>query len=346
MPLAVYLEPLPDELLSSWIIRTCHANATSLYSLLWHFKLNNHAQIDLDQTQDTPLLNWVAETLKHPEGFKGVRAMSLTPIHDLEVLFPHKSWIKGIDRRAFKWRSFRYCPQCLITDPEPYFRRHWRLEWHEICPQHHVKMPNGCQECGAPIILHRIPWKKNHLAHCQSCSQDFRHSFSSQIQISLPQLDAIAGLYSLISDNNTESYAAVHFLEAFIEQGQRLRGVEEPINALKSIGINIDLNLAKTFPSFFLATSAYQLWSQKRDLLDDFIFQHQGWFNLAARDYSCPDVLKTFHRTKFRYHELNQSIIDKATQELTSEGVEPTSARIARKIGCHINRVRRLRNPY
>jgi len=340
--LAVYVRPLHEELLSSWMIRTCHANATSLYSLLWHFKWNNQAQTDIDQTQNTNFLRWLATTLNHPEGFSGVEAMSLRPIHELATLFPHKSWIRGIDRRAFKWRSFRFCPQCFQSDKSPYFRRLWRLEWHEVCPIHNITMPNGCLKCGAPVILHRVPWHKAHLAHCHKCGVDFRKMIPTTIDISNEVSDDITGLYALVSNNDKESYAAVHFLEAFIEQGLRFKGLKEPIQALRSIGINTDH--AKTCPALFIATSAYQLWFKKRELLDDFIFSHQGWFNLAVRDYSCPDILKSFHRVGFRVHELNESIINQAANEILRSGWEPTPSRIARKIGCHVSRVQKKLN--
>jgi len=170
-------------------------------------------------------------------------------------------------------------------------------------------------------------------------------SFSSlPITVESDMNDAIYGLYNLISKNLQKDYAAVHFLEAVLEQGIRLHGEKAATQALSGIGIKVDIAYATQFPSLFLASSAYLLWFQKKELLDNFILEHQGWFNLAARDYSCPEILKPFHRVKFRYHELNQSIIDQIVTEIETEGWEPTQARIARKIGCHVNRIKKALN--
>jgi len=338
LSLAVVIAPLKGELLSSWVLRSCHANATSLYSLLWHHNLSNHSQIDIDQARSN-FYNWLAVTLNHPEGKSGVEVMSLHPIHQLAELFPKRSWVRGIDRRAIKWRSFRFCPVCLQEDKQPYFRRFWRLEWHEFCPIHYVTMHNGCLNCGKPVILHKVSWEKAHLAHCFNCGLSYSSLSSSPITINSDMNAAIHGLYNLISKNLQQDYAAVHFLEAFLEQGRRLDGVKVPCQALNSIGIKINIEYATRFPALFLATSAYLLWFQNKELLDDFILEHQGWFNLAARDYSCPEILKPFHRVGFRVHELNESIIKQVAKEIHESGWEPTPARIARKIGCHVSRI-------
>ena len=338
MRLAVYTKPLPDELLSSWVIRSCHANATSLYSLLWHDNLSKQTQRDIDQAQHT-FFKWLANTLHHPEGSSGVEAMSLKPIHKLAALFPHKSWVRGIDRRAFKWRSFRFCPICLQEDKHPYFRRMWRLEWHEVCPIHYVAMHNGCSSCGKPIVLHKVSWEKAHLAHCFNCGLSYASSSQDSFTVNNNIGDTISGLYNLISNNSQTDYAAVHFLEAVLEQGIRLHSEKTAIQALNDIGIKVDIEYATQFPSLFLATSAYLLWFQNREYLDEFILKHQGWFNLAARDYSCPEILKPFHRVRFKVHELNEDIINQAANEIRLSGWEPTPSRIARKIGCHISRI-------
>lgn len=342
MPLAVYVHPLKEELLSSWVMRTCHANATSLYSLLWHFKLNNQAQVDIDQTQSPEFLRWLATTLNHPDGFTGAKAMSLLPIQEITTLFPHKSWIRGIDRRAFKWRSFRFCPQCLQEAPQPYFKRLWRVEWYEVCPKHHLAMYNGCPRCSKPIVLHRISWEKPHVAHCYNCKSDLSSFPPQTVPINTNTHAAIEGLCALISNRSQEDYAAIHFLEALLEQGRRLKGVSSPIESLKNVGINNSAEYAENFPASFLATAAYELWHLDGDSLNKFILENQGWFNLAARDYSCPNVFKHFHRVWFKAHELNEDTMNQIAKEIRDAGVEATPGRIARKIGCNIRRVEKF----
>ena len=339
MALAVHIDPLQDELLSSWVMRSCHANATSFYSLLWHYGFNSFAQIDIDQSNNSLLLQWIADIFEHPYGLNGTVRMGLLPIHDLEKEFPHKSWLKGIDRRAYKWRSFLFCPLCLQQDDFKYFRRHWRLEWHEVCPIHKTLMPNGCTKCGAPIILHRIKWESSHLAHCYSCRIDFTSIQSTPVTISDLDLSAIKGLYRLIMMQNPTDYSAVHFLEAVIEQGVRSKGMDAALNSLTEVGLTCSKRLAAGHPSLFLAISAYQLWFKNRGSLNDYILTNQGWFNLAARDYGCPDIMKPFHHPHFKEHEINEKIIRRAIEELMDKGIEPNSSNICRIIGCHVNRV-------
>ncbi len=344
MTLAVHLAPLPDELLSSWVHRTCHANATSLYSLLWHHGLKCYAQVDLDQCKNRKLLLWLARELKHPEGICGVRDMSLLPVLEMEKGFPHRSWIRGIDRRAFKWRSFRYCPVCLSEDEQPCFRRYWRLDWYEICHHHQVQMFNACTSCEAPLILHRVRWHKSHLARCYSCDADLRYAPNRVVALDQSSMKAIDDLFFLMDHRDKRKYAAIHFLEAFLDQWRRVQGVDEPVEALETIGVHIDVGFAYSSPAMFLATAAHELWQLDKKLLGKFISNHRRWFNLAVRDFQCPAVMHPYYKSLKWSYDLNAEIINQAANEISKTGREPTPARIARKIGCHVSRVENFLN--
>lgn len=56
----------------------------------------------------------------------------------------------------------RCCPGCLVTDPVPYVRLHWRGAWMASCPQH--------KEALVPVIedpwrsRRLIPWEQQHTA--------------------------------------------------------------------------------------------------------------------------------------------------------------------------------------
>lgn len=339
MTLAVCLPPLPGELLSSWVMRNCHANASSLYSLLWHHGLNNYAQVDIDQCTNRKLLELFAKDFNHPDGLPGVENQGLIPIIKMSRLFPHRSWIKGIDRRATTRRAFQYCPLCLRADDIPYFRMHWRLEWHEICPKHMVAMPNLCRNCTKPVILHRVKWESLHLANCYNCGFDLSTTHLTHVDLSSSQLSAILILYSVIESRNERKYEKIHFLEAMLEQWRRYSGLEKLLSALNDVGIEVGMAYAKAFPAMFLATTAIEVYSKGDDWVSTFINHNQRWFNLVVRDFQCPASMKKhFRQIKWAY-ELNDTVIQSAIASVQNSGNEPTPARIARSIGCHVSRI-------
>ncbi|WP_157819327.1 TniQ family protein [Mariprofundus aestuarium] len=337
--MAVHLAPLPDELLSSWVHRTCHANATSLYSLLWHHGLKCHAQVDLDQCKNRKLLLWLARELKHPEGVRGVRDMSLLPVLEIEKGFPHRSWIRGIDRRAFKWRAFRYCPVCLSEDERPYFRQHWRLDWYEVCHHHQMQMFNACPFCGHPLILHRVRWHRPHLAHCYSCYADLRNTPNMAAILDLSSMKAIEGLILIINHHDKKTYAAVHFVEAFLDQWIRLEGIDSFAAEMDKFGYTLNDDAYKRLPLLMRAVTAYRLWHEKRKLLKSLSTANQNYFNLAVRSFGCPKPMEPFFKALHHPIEINKGIILCAIQEIEATGREATVKRISKKLGCSPGRI-------
>jgi len=56
----------------------------------------------------------------------------------------------------------------------------------------------------------------------------------------------------------------------------------------------------------------------------------------------CPEVMRTFYQPIKWAYELNEEIIKQAAREVRDSGREPTAARIAQKIGCHVSRISKL----
>ncbi len=342
MSLAVRLAPLPDELLSSWVFRTCHANATSFYSLLWHHGLNKYAQVDLDQSKNTKLTHWIGNELMHPEGMDGIYNMSLLPILDIEEKFPKRSWIRGIDRRASKWRAFRYCPACLSEDERPYFRRYWRFDWYEICYIHKIRMHLLCGKCDAPLILHRVRWQRPHLAHCHSCSADLRLEKVQSVSANETVLEAVAGIFSMLNAQDKETYAAVHFLEAFVDRWISLEGRNSFVRKTNQYGFQFNADAFRESPLLSRTVAAYHLWHDQSEDLKVLISDNQKYFNLVVRDFGRPDIMAPFHQVLRQEVDLTEELIRETAMQIAATGRKPTVKRISKRLLCSSKKLQRF----
>ena len=94
----------------------------------------------------------------------------------LRWILPVRSY--GMRRRAF---GQQFCPACLAHDPQPYFRKQWRVALFTYCPVHHIELHDACPACGAPVILFRGDFGRElrdaRAMHvCHACGYDFREA--------------------------------------------------------------------------------------------------------------------------------------------------------------------------
>lgn len=165
-------KPKPLESLSSWIIRSAAAHGQRLHSFctdhwrgeqLWNRDLDHHAPavvlhslaigtgIGLDRARQTTFAS-----------FEGVLHEGPDPIAAMGFVRP-----LGVYHRTRKAYGQQVCPECLATDPEPYFRLTWRLMLFPLCTRHAKILLDRCSNCAAPVIPHR-----GHLTYCHMCSAD------------------------------------------------------------------------------------------------------------------------------------------------------------------------------
>jgi len=87
-------------------------------------------------------------------------------------------WVQALGARNRLYRGgIQFCPQCLLSDQNPYYRRHWRYSWVTCCLVHSTMMVDSCSECGRPIEPHRlIAFNADSLAQCASCGSNFLKS--------------------------------------------------------------------------------------------------------------------------------------------------------------------------
>jgi len=153
--------PLPDELLSSWIVRVAQANAIKLQTLCWQLFGNGRSPWNRDIDRSAP--PWLLRTLCKHTGRSYWDAFHTTLVTYRGRIYPRRRlsgqlyWIlpvkaQGMRRMAF---SQQFCPACLAEDTVPYFRKQWRLALFTYCQKHQIELHDECPGCHAPIAIHR-----------------------------------------------------------------------------------------------------------------------------------------------------------------------------------------------
>ncbi len=175
----LHLKPYPNELLASWVVRLSRAYGMGASrfgarigcaSAFWHHDIDkglddNLLQALIDHTA-TPPARVFATTVAGYRGF---------PIEELYAQ-RRAAWLLSIGlrgrRRHRAW--LQYCPHCLQGDIDPYFRRHWRLAFVTLCPQHECQLLDRCIACAAPCHIHQVPNDADTMTRCYVCQFDAR----------------------------------------------------------------------------------------------------------------------------------------------------------------------------
>lgn len=177
---------LKEELLSSWIVRTAHANRLKLQTFT-SLSFGREAALwnrDVDRSASDELLGILS---RHTgSSIDEIRAGTLASYDG--ILFERHNangntrWILplGIYHRTRKRFGVQFCPLCLFSDPVPYFRRQWRLAFTTVCDRHGTMMHDRCPACGSPVIYFRndlgkrTGYRIGDLVSCWKCGSDLR----------------------------------------------------------------------------------------------------------------------------------------------------------------------------
>jgi len=213
----IHLKPLPDELLSSWIIRLAHAH---------HYKVQTFSKLvfgcdenlwnrDIDRCKNE-------EILVRLERITGARHEEVveTTFNAYEGLIYEgvstggiSQWLMplGIHGRTRTLPGLCYCPVCLSLDSHPYFRKEWRLAYKTICTKHHVYLIEECPKCHEVIIPHRSDVKlrgiypiENQSVYCWKCGYNLMQS-----PIELCHNEELLSIDSMIENGLCEGYVYV-----------------------------------------------------------------------------------------------------------------------------------------
>jgi hypothetical protein len=96
--------------------------------------------------------------------------------------------------------SLRYCPECLASDPVPYFRRQWQMGFLLVCPLHGVRLRAACHRCREPLTPELLGLEAASVGCCSHCKADLReHSIAAEQRGPSQVLDWERRLWSLVS---------------------------------------------------------------------------------------------------------------------------------------------------
>ena len=183
----VHLKPLPDELLSSWLIRLAHAHGYKVEALCRIF-LGRGASMwnrDVDRSYQPELMRSVltATSASEQQFFQTTLLSYEGTLSERYVAAGTARWLisLAIFHRTRRRPGLMYCRLCLAFDREPYFRKRWRLACMTVCTQHGVNLEDTCPHCQAPLMPHRadvgfhsfVPTDRL-LIRCFRCGRDLR----------------------------------------------------------------------------------------------------------------------------------------------------------------------------
>ena len=203
----IHPQPLPDELLTSWLMRTAHANGMKLQHFLDVVLGRGAPTLTRDYDRSVPEQH--LERFSEATGIPVVRLRECT-LRKFSGTFVREintktvsPWIlaAGVHHRKRFLHGLQYCPACLATDLEPYFRTAWRLAFYVECAQHHVQMLDACWRCDAPVVPHRTEQgqRRSTLSSsartCHACGADLARGFQSALHA--PDLEVQLAMSSL-----------------------------------------------------------------------------------------------------------------------------------------------------
>lgn len=172
---------LPDELVSSWLVRAALAHGCDPMTLTgWIWPGWRIWTGDPDR-------EIAPERLNSLESISGISASAfrlsfLRPVVESateERLETRRAWpwLLVLGARNRKRRGgLQFCPACL-REGIPYYKMQWRLAWHTACEQHGTVLFDECPRCAAPVEPHRLE-AGDSIRRCASCGFDLSESES------------------------------------------------------------------------------------------------------------------------------------------------------------------------
>ncbi|MBB1518381.1 TniQ family protein [Aquipseudomonas guryensis] len=164
----IHPHPLPDELLSSWMIRIARGNGYKVQSFyasyfgrdrqIWNRDIDHHAP------------DWLIEALSERTTIRieRIRRMTLRAYEGTVFEeFQDRAVTRFVMSLSIYHRTHRafgqqFCPICLNEDQQPYLRRCWRLALLTVCTKHQVVLQDRCGQCGKPVVPHRVDMSTRH----------------------------------------------------------------------------------------------------------------------------------------------------------------------------------------
>ena len=182
----IHYKPLPDELLSCWLVRLAHGHGLKVQTFC-NLIFGNHLQVwnrDIDRLAPAWLLDELSSrtgtspevafntTLRAYEGRLYRKFRSSGALHWILVLKMYHRKREGY--------GLQFCPACLVEDEIPYFRKRWRIAFYTVCTRHGTMLHDRCPKCGVAVAVHRLDMAApdgleiGSMSYCYSCRFDLR----------------------------------------------------------------------------------------------------------------------------------------------------------------------------
>ncbi|NHZ78949.1 hypothetical protein F2P44_06615 [Massilia sp. CCM 8695] len=185
-------KPLPDELLSSWLVRLAHGHGLKVQTFcnaifgerlqIWNRDIDRIAPPwllnELSLRTGTPYSVAADTTLRTYEGVLYRKFRSAGPLHWILVLQMYHRKRLGF--------GLQFCPRCLADDETPYFRKRWRVALLTVCSVHKTMLLDRCPNCAAAVAAHRIdfhrfdPVENTPVSFCHQCNFDMRTASAAE----------------------------------------------------------------------------------------------------------------------------------------------------------------------
>ncbi|MEO9611578.1 MAG: TniQ family protein [Nitratireductor sp.] len=178
----ISVQPLPDELLSSWLHRLALVNGIAPRSFAGVLGLGEgmwSPRLDLHLPRN------IATLLSHQSGLaiENLSSMTMSGGAMNAPLLPLRD---NAHRNRSTW--MQYCSLCLAGDEAPYFRRPWRLASRVSCFVHGCGLRDRCPSCRAGVAA----FDQGELVHqhfCARCGFDLRTAPKASVKASARRLE-------------------------------------------------------------------------------------------------------------------------------------------------------------
>lgn len=237
----VRYKPLPDELLSCWLVRLAHGHGLKIQTFC-NLIFGSHHQVwnrDIDRLAPA----WLVDELCRRTGVSRDVVWNAT-LRAYEGVLYRKfrmsgalQWILALKmyHRKREGHGLQLCPTCLAGDSIPYFRKCWRVASNTVCVRHGTMLLDRCPKCYSAVVPHRIDIGRHEtssivlMPHCHACAFDFRKGKTLEpLSYDVGASKLLAGACRMLSSNenfndkwNFDRYVVAHQLCRILTERSR-----------------------------------------------------------------------------------------------------------------------------
>ena len=159
--------PLPQELFSSWFIRTAYAHQTHPHTFenLYLALPKKLFSKDIDVSIDQDTMQCIEKKCRFTVDLSQLTMQSYdTYLQERVIPNGQNKYIT----------TLRYCPECLREDKVPYFRKTWKILFSTLCMEHHCFLHERCPKCMRSLDISKMYKNKHPFTSCHYCGFDLK----------------------------------------------------------------------------------------------------------------------------------------------------------------------------